>query len=81
MTAQYLRHKYGDAVQVDYIDFATPRNREQYAEILKEIETRRLRFPVTAIDDAIISEGHVDYWTIATSIEEKLRQETIPKGE
>ncbi len=75
MTAQYLRQKYGDLVQVQYIDFANQENREKYASVLEEIKNKRLRFPVTEVDGQFIAEGYVDYWSIANVVEQKLQEQ------
>lgn len=65
-----MRSKYGESVRVEYVDFADPEMKEQFASVLAEIESKHLAFPVTAVDDRFISEGHVDYWTIANALEE-----------
>ncbi len=55
------------------MDFADPEMREQFASVLAELESKHLAFPVTALDDRFISEGRVDYWTIANALEETAR--------
>ncbi|MBI2952857.1 MAG: DUF1462 family protein [Chloroflexi bacterium] len=70
-----MRRKYGDVVRVEYLDFANQQTREQYAAVVEEIESKDLMFPVIAVDDDFIAEGIVDYWTIATALEERLNRE------
>lgn len=77
MTAQSLRHEYGDRVRVEYADLADEQTREKYASALEEIKKKYLRFPVTEVDNRLISSGFIDYWEIVSVVEQRLKEQGL----
>ena len=67
--------RYGDAIQVEYVDMADPTNQAQYADVLAVVEDRDLPYPLVAIDGMLRAAGSAYYYRVLPYVEEALQLE------
>ena len=67
-----MERRYGDEVRVDYHNVESPGVREEYADVLSQIETRGLLYPVTVMDGTAVYDGAVSYPAIMRAVHNKL---------
>lgn len=67
-----MERRYGDEVRVDYRNVESPGVRESHADVLEQIETRGLLYPVTVMDGTAIYDGAVSYPAIMRAVHNKL---------
>lgn len=68
----YLKLRYGDAVEVTYIDLTEPANQEQFAELMGLVEERNLGYPLVTVNGQIRLVGSAHYYHILPMVEEAL---------
>jgi disulfide oxidoreductase YuzD len=69
--------RYGDAVQVEYVDLAEPENQAGFSELLAVIEDRDLPYPLLAINGHLRAAGSAHYYRILPFVEEALASEGV----
>jgi len=69
--------RYGDAVQVEYVDMADPENQAQFSELLAVIEDRELPYPLLAIDGQLRAAGSAHYYRIVPFVEQALEAKGV----
>ena len=72
MTEMYLKLRYGDAVEVNYVDLSDPANQERFAELMGLVEERDLGFPLVTVNGQIRLVGSAHYYHILPMIEEAM---------
>jgi disulfide oxidoreductase YuzD len=70
-----MRMKYGDAIQVEYVDLTDAENQEKYAGVLELVEEQGLAYPLVAVDGRLRMAGSAHYYRILPLIEEVLAPE------
>lgn len=77
VTDYYLKMRYGDTVQLDYVDMSEPENQTEFSELLAVVEDRDLPYPLVAINGRLRAAGSADYYHVLRFVEEALE----PEGE
>jgi len=67
--------KYGDAVQVEYVDLADPGSREEYSGVARLAEERDLLYPLVAVNGNLRVAGSAHYYRVLPLVEEALEVE------
>lgn len=62
--------RYGDLIQVEYVDMTEPQNQAQFAELLAVVEDRDLPYPLVAINGHLRAAGSAHYYHVLPYIEE-----------
>lgn len=75
MTEYYLKMRYGEAIEVEYVDMADPTNQTQFADVLTVVEERDLPYPLVAIDGTLRAAGSAHYYRVLPYVEEALQPE------
>ncbi len=71
--------RYGDAVQVEYVDMAESQNQEQFSELMAVVDDRELPYPLVAIDGHLRAAGSAHYYHILPYVEEALEPQDVPQ--
>lgn len=66
---EYLKEKYGEAVEVEYLNLAQPAVRRRNPEIIARIEEQGLLLPLVAINGRLKLSGNMEYRAIVEAIE------------
>ena len=77
VTEYYVKMRYGDSVQVEYIDMSEPENQVQFAEVFAVVEDRELPYPLIAINGRLRAAGSAQYYHVLPYIEEALAPEGV----
>jgi len=75
-----MKRRYGDEAQIIYHDVSHPESEGPFTPILKEIETRGLLYPVTAVDGVLVYDGAVSYPAIMRAVHNKLLERAEPEA-
>jgi disulfide oxidoreductase YuzD len=67
--------RYGEAVQVEYVDMSEPKNQAEFSELLAVVEDRDLPYPLLAINGCLRAAGSADYYRVLPYVEEALEAE------
>ena len=67
-----MERRFGDAAQIAYHDVASPAVRAERADVIDQIETKGLLYPVTVVDDVPMYDGAVSYPAILRAVQTKL---------
>ena len=67
--------RYGEAVQVEYIDMSEPKNQEKFSDLLTVVEDRDLPYPLLAINGQLRAAGSAHYYRVLPYVEEVLEPE------
>jgi disulfide oxidoreductase YuzD len=73
--------KYGEQVQVEYIDLADPGSQEEYSEVSKLAEERDLLYPLVAVNGHLRVAGSAHYYRILPLVEEALEVEPAAQAD
>jgi disulfide oxidoreductase YuzD len=72
--------RYGETVQVEYVDMADAENQAQYSDLLAVVEDRDLPYPLVAIDGRLRAAGSAHYYRVLPYVEEALEMvEALPE--
>lgn len=72
--------RYGEAVQVEYVDMADPENQAQFSEVLAVVEDRDLPYPLVAIDGRLRAAGSAHYYRVLPYVQEAFEEaEALPE--
>lgn len=69
--------RYGEAVQVEYIDMSEPKNQEKFSDLLTVVEDRDLPYPLLAINGQLRAAGSAHYYRVLPYVEEVLDPEGV----
>jgi len=72
VTEMYLKLRYGDAVEVTYVDLSDPANQERFAELMGLVDERDLCFPLVTVNGEIRLVGSAHYYHVLPMVEEAL---------
>lgn len=64
--------RYGEAVQVEYVDMAEPENQTEFSELVAVVEERDLPYPLVAIDGRLRAAGSAHFYRVLPYVEEAL---------
>ena len=64
--------RYGEAVEVEWVDMADPENQAEYPEVLAVVEDRDLPYPLLAINGHLRAAGSAHYYRVLPFVEEAL---------
>ena len=67
--------RFGEAVQVEYIDMSEPKNQEEFSELVAVVEDRDLPYPLLAINGHLKAAGSAHYYRVLPLVEEVLDPE------
>jgi disulfide oxidoreductase YuzD len=67
--------RFGEAVQVEYVDMSEPESQAQFSELLAVVEDRDLPYPLLAINGHLRAAGSADYYRVLPYVEEALQSE------
>jgi disulfide oxidoreductase YuzD len=77
ITAYYLQMRYGEAVQVEYVDLADPKNQALFSELLAVAEDRDLPYPLVAVNGQVRSAGSAHYYRVLPLVQAALGEENL----
>ena len=69
--------RFGEAVQVEYIDMSEPKNQEEFSDLLAVVEDRDLPYPLLAINGHLRAAGSAHYYRVLPFVEEVLEPESV----
>lgn len=72
MTEMYLKLRYGDAVEVSYIDLSDPDNQARFSELMGLVAERDLGYPLVTVNGEIRLVGSAHYYHILPMVEEAM---------
>ena len=72
MTEMYLKLRYGDAVEVSYVDLSDPGNQDRFSELMELVEERDLGYPLVTVNGQIRLVGSAHYYHILPMVEEAM---------
>jgi disulfide oxidoreductase YuzD len=67
--------RFGEAVQVEYVDMSEPESQAQFSELLAVVEDRDLPYPLLAINGDLRAAGSAHYYHILPYVEQALQSE------
>jgi disulfide oxidoreductase YuzD len=67
--------RYGEAVEVEYVEMADPKNQDQFPELLALVEEQNLPYPLVAINGHLRAAGSAHYYRVLPFVEEVLDPE------
>jgi len=65
----YLRQKFGDQVNTEFINLAASGNRDHYSSVVQAVKQHNLPLPIVAINGEVKVAGGVDYYAVARAVE------------
>lgn len=71
-----MEKRFGESAEILYYDTTSADVQRDHANIVNEIETRGLLYPVTVIDGAPVYDGAVSYPAILRAVQQKLERAT-----
>ncbi len=69
--------RFGEAVQVEYIDMSEPKNQEEFSELIKVVADRDLPYPLLAINGHLRAAGSAHYYRVLPYVEELFASEGV----
>jgi disulfide oxidoreductase YuzD len=69
--------RFGDAVQVEYIDMSEPEHQEEFSELLDVVADRDLPYPLLAINGHLRAAGSAHYYRVLPYVEEAFATEGV----
>lgn len=67
--------RYGETVEVEYVEMADPKNQDQFPELLALVEEQNLPYPLVAINGHLRAAGSAHYYRVLPFVEEVLDPE------
>jgi len=67
-----IERRFGDEVQIAYVDAGQDAVRAEYPELLDQIEKQGLLYPITVVDGVPLYDGAVSYPAIMRAVQNKL---------
>ena len=64
--------RFGDSIQVDYVEMADSEGQAQYAELAATAADRDLPFPIVAVNGQLRLAGTAHYYNVLPLVEEAL---------
>jgi disulfide oxidoreductase YuzD len=81
ITDYYLRMRYGEAVQVEYVDLAEAENQARYQELSTVVAERSLPYPLVAVNGQLRLAGSAHYFQVLPVVDEALRAPGMASAE
>jgi disulfide oxidoreductase YuzD len=72
-----MERRFGDAAHIHYHDVEHESVRSDYSQLIDEIETRGLLYPVTVVDGVPVYDGAVSYPGILRAVQERLERTSV----
>jgi disulfide oxidoreductase YuzD len=72
--------RYGEAVQVEYVDLADPKNQAQFSELLAVAEDRDLPYPLVAVNGQVKSAGSAHYYRVLPLVQAALGEKSAVRA-
>ena len=69
--------RFGEAVQVEYVDMSDPDSQALFPEVLAAVEERSLPYPLVAVDGRLRAAGSAHYYRVLPYIEEALQPSQV----
>ena len=69
--------RYGDAVQVEYVDVADPENQTQFPDLVAVVADRDLPYPLVAINGQLRAAGSAHFYHILPYVEASLEPQEL----
>lgn len=69
--------RFGQAVQVEYVDLGDQTNQTEYADLLTSVEEGNIPYPVVAINGQLKLAGSAHYYNVLPHVEELLKAENL----
>ena len=73
--------RYGEAIEVEYVDMAEPKNQAQFPELLAVVGEQNLPYPLIAINGHLRAAGSAHYYRVLPFVEEAMNGEAVPAGD
>lgn len=70
VAAYYLKMRYGEAVQVEYVDMTDAENQARFAELVQVVGEQNLPYPLVAINGHLRLAGSAHFYRILSLVEE-----------
>lgn len=64
--------RFGDAVEIQYVDMAEPGSQEEFSELVALVKDRDLPYPLLAINGNLRAAGSAHYYHVLPYVEEAL---------
>jgi disulfide oxidoreductase YuzD len=64
--------RYGEAVDVEYVDMADTKNQDQFPELMTTVAEKDLPYPLVAVNGRLRAAGSAHYYRILPFVEEAL---------
>jgi disulfide oxidoreductase YuzD len=77
ITESYLQMRYGQGIQVEYVDLADAEAQAQFSAVGAVIEERNLPFPLVAINGDLRLAGSAAYYHVLPLVEQALAVEGV----
>jgi disulfide oxidoreductase YuzD len=73
ITEYYLQMRYGQAVQVSYVDMADAANQAQFSDVLAIVQDQSIPYPLVAINGELRIAGSAHFYRVLPMVEELLQ--------
>ena len=77
VTSYYLKMRFGETVEVEYVDMANPESQAQFPEVLAVVADQNLPYPLVAINGRLRAAGSAHYYRILPFVEEVLEADRV----
>jgi disulfide oxidoreductase YuzD len=74
----YVQRRYGDSVQVNYVDLGRAEAKEGFGELRLLIAEQNLPYPLVAVNGQLRLAGSADYYRVIALVEEALQADPAP---
>ena len=69
--------RFGQAVQVEYVDLADPRMQIEYSDLVTTAEESNIPYPLVAINGQLRLAGSAHYYNVLPHVEEILQEREL----
>ena len=69
--------RFGEAVEVEYVDMSEPEHQEEFSELLDVVADRDLPYPLLAINGRLRAAGSAHYYRVLPYVEEAFATEGV----
>jgi disulfide oxidoreductase YuzD len=76
-----VQRRYGDSVQVGYVDLGRAEAHGEFQELLALITEQSLPYPLVAVNGQLRMAGSADYYRVIALVEEALQEEPTPSAD
>ena len=72
-----MQIRFGQAVQVEYVDLADPRMQIEYSDLVTTAEESNIPYPLVAINGQLRLAGSAHYYNVLPHVEEILQEREL----